>query len=44
MLRSVAITEVQFLWMEHTGRYWICGLDRKVYCPKYPQKCCCAIL
>ncbi|ELU03118.1 hypothetical protein CAPTEDRAFT_223017 [Capitella teleta] len=43
VLRGVPVTEVEYTWNETTGRYWVYGEERKVYCPEYPKKCCCTI-
>ncbi|XP_061187107.1 protein SSUH2 homolog [Saccostrea echinata] len=45
-LLAVPVTEVHFTWKDTRSRYWIYGMERKVYAPDFPQKCCscCAIL
>ncbi|KAK3585813.1 hypothetical protein CHS0354_038330 [Potamilus streckersoni] len=40
-LRGVPVTEVNYTWENVNSRFWVYGFERKVYCPDYPQQCCC---
>ena len=39
-VRVVPVTMVRYTYKEKQRVYWIYGLERKVYCPDYPAKCC----
>lgn len=41
VLRAVPVSEVAYQWKETSSRFWVFGLDQKVYAPDYPQQCCC---
>ncbi|PAA49174.1 hypothetical protein BOX15_Mlig027209g2 [Macrostomum lignano] len=38
------VTEVSWKFDGHGGKFFVYGLDRKVYFPDYPQQCCCSLL
>ncbi len=40
-LRSVPVNEVNVSWKDKSYRFWAYGAEKKVYCPDYPQQCCC---
>ncbi|XP_061187104.1 protein SSUH2 homolog [Saccostrea echinata] len=40
-LLAVPVTEVHFTWKDTRSRYWIYGMERKVYAPDFPHQCCC---
>ncbi|XP_077985067.1 protein SSUH2 homolog [Glandiceps talaboti] len=39
-VRAVPVSEVHWTWKNKASRYWVYGQERKIYFPKYPQKCC----
>ncbi|KAK2149871.1 hypothetical protein LSH36_433g02098, partial [Paralvinella palmiformis] len=45
-LRAVPLSECLFTYRNKDGRFWICGKERLVYAPGYPQKWCwgCVVL
>ncbi|KAK7788530.1 hypothetical protein R5R35_012599 [Gryllus longicercus] len=40
-VRIIPVTTVRYEWKYHRGFYYIYGEEHKVFCPDYPQKCCC---
>eukprot|EP00042_Codosiga_hollandica_P038097 m.306463 g.306463 ORF g.306463 m.306463 type:complete len:404 (-) comp55306_c1_seq5:13-1224(-) len=41
VVRSVPVSEADFSFKDKRGRFWVYGLDRQVWAPEYPHKCCC---
>ncbi|CAG7719946.1 unnamed protein product [Allacma fusca] len=40
-VRIVPITVIDYQWKRHAGRYYVYGIDKRVFAPDYPQTCCC---
>lgn len=40
-IRMIPILEVKYTWKNVVSDFFIYGLDKKVYAPKYPSTCCC---
>ncbi|KAJ8301864.1 hypothetical protein KUTeg_020851 [Tegillarca granosa] len=40
-IRAVPVTEVKCKWNDKEFEFIVYGLDNHVYCPEYPQQCCC---
>ncbi|GAB6033646.1 Protein ssuh2 [Chamberlinius hualienensis] len=40
-VRIIPVTEINYQWKSHVGRFYVYGYENKVYAPDYPQKCCC---
>ncbi|KAJ7394744.1 hypothetical protein OS493_000575 [Desmophyllum pertusum] len=36
-LRAVPVSEVKYEWKDTSTRFWVFGLDHKVYAPDYPN-------
>lgn len=41
---ATPVTEVDWKFEDQSGKFFVYGLDRKVYFPDYPQQCCCSLL
>ncbi|KAG1671922.1 Protein SSUH2 [Nymphon striatum] len=42
-VKIIPVARITFKWKNHNGCFYVCGNEKLVHAPDYPQNCCCGI-